>query len=333
MTRKEYFNIAVVAGGYSGEHEISLLSAANLMRVLATQPRIKPYLVILERQGWSLSLDDKQYPVDKNDFTATLPEGEKLHFDYAFITIHGTPGENGLLQGYFDMLQIPYNTGGVFTEALTFSKYHCNRYLTGLGFRTTQGVRTEKEEPIIDAAALVARYGLPLFVKPNAGGSSLATTKVSCQNELQAAVECAFSADNAVLIEQFVAGREVTCGCVVTREQCLCLPLSEVVVPSNTFFDYKAKYYGASREITPAQIDPAIAEEIQRITRSVARKIDAHGIIRIDYIIPNDGKPVLLEVNTTPGMTDASFIPQQAAAAGLDLGSLLSSIIKDSLPL
>ncbi len=267
MTRKEFFNIAVVAGGYSGEHEISLLSAANLMRVLATQPRIKPYLVILERQGWSLSLDDKQYPVDKNDFTATLPEGEKLHFDYAFITIHGTPGENGLLQGYFDMLQIPYNTGGVFTEALTFSKYHCNRYLTGLGFRTTQGVRIEKEEPIIDAAALVARYGLPLFVKPNAGGSSLATTK------------------------------------------------------------------GASREITPAQIDPAIAEEIQRITRSVARKIDAHGIIRIDYIIPNDGKPVLLEVNTTPGMTDASFIPQQAAAAGLDLGSLLSSIIKDSLPL
>lgn len=326
------FHIAVVAGGYSGERSISLLSAGTIMQRLSKQPHITPHLVVIDRKEWVLSEEDKQYPIDKNDFSALRSTGEKLHFDYAFITIHGTPGENGLLQGYFDLLGIPYNTGGVFTESLTFNKFHCNRYLSSVGIRTTQGLRIEKGEQII-AKDIVAQYGLPLFVKPNSGGSSIATTKVTKEEDLVKAIELAFTADHTVLVEQFVAGREVTCGCVVLRDSLYTLPLSEVEVPANTFFDYNAKYHGASREITPAQINPEIAEEVQRITRSVARKIDAHGIIRIDYIISASGEPTLIEVNTTPGMTEASFIPQQVAAAGRDLGNILYTIIKDSIPL
>lgn len=329
----EQHNIAVIAGGFSGEYSVSLRSAAGILSWI-DRSRFTPHLIIIERDGWYVHPEGKepQDPilVDKCDFSFKHT-GQHIKLDYALITVHGTPGENGLLQGYLDLVGVPYNTGGTLTEALTFNKYYCNRYLSTFPhLRVADSVRLQRTSSRPSSQEIIERLGLPLFAKPNAGGSSVATSKVESVGALDKSIALAFEECDEVLLERFIAGTEVTCGCYRIGDKVTALPVTEVV-PKNSFFDFEAKYNGAVEEITPARISPELTTLIQTLTEEIYQHIDARGIIRVDYIIESDGRPTLLEVNTTPGMTPTSFIPQQVAAAGLTMQELLTSLIEDHL--
>lgn len=316
--------VAIICGGYHNEYEVSLKSAQGIMAVI--DPKLfDAYRVIIRTDAWVLEYNGEELPVDKSDFSALLPSGDRLTFDYAYITIHGTPGEDGILQGYLDMLHIPYNTGGVLCESLTFNKEVCNRYLSTYGFRIARSVCLLRIEDF-NEEQLLQQLNLPVFVKPNVGGSSIATTKVTDRGTLREAVQTAFGEGDEVLIEELIQGTEVTCGCVVRGTQTEVLPVTEVVAHTD-FFDYDAKYNGLSDEITPARIPQEQYDLIGQYTREIALRVRAQGIIRVDYIIGKDGIPTLLEVNTTPGMTAQSFIPQQVRAHGKSLTEILTSII------
>lgn len=316
-------NIAVVWGGYSSEKEVSEKSAQGIYSFI-DQTNYRVFKVKIDREGWVAEFDGAHYPIDKNDFSFET-KAEKVVFDFAYITIHGTPGEDGLLQGYFDMLQIPYSNCGVLASALTFSKFTCNNFLKSFGFKVADSVVIYPKDDF-DADELVAQLGLPLFVKPNIGGSSFATTKVKQVSQLKQAIADAFVEAPEVMIESYISGVEVTCGCYRTAKGFQHLPLTEVVT-ENEFFDYNAKYKGEVEEITPARIPEALAFEIQQQTQKIYQLVNAKGIIRADFIISKN-IPVLLEVNTTPGMTETSFIPQQVQAAGFEMKDVMSDIIE-----
>jgi D-alanine-D-alanine ligase len=319
-------NIAIVWGGYSSEKVISEKSAAGIYSFLSnTQYNL--YKVMIDKTSWEVDYEGNSFPVNKNDFSF-LADGQTVKFDFAYITIHGTPGEDGTLQGYFDMLGIPYSNCGVLASALTFSKFTCNNFLKNFGIHVANSMILRKGD-LCQPDAIVAQLGLPLFVKPNIGGSSFATTKVKETAALGKAVTDAFNEAPEVIIESFIAGTEVTCGCYVTGDGLTILPLTEVVT-SNEFFDFDAKYNGQVQEITPARLSEEMTKTIQQVTEKIYRLIGAKGIIRADFIISNN-IPVLLEVNTTPGMTATSFIPQQVAAAGLSMTEVLSNIIEYNL--
>ena len=267
-------------------------------------------------------------PIDKGDFSF-VRNGEKIRFDFAYVTIHGTPGEDGKLQGYFDLVKIPYSTCGVYSSALTFNKYFCSNYLRTFGIAMAKSVRLFKGDTI-HADQLVRELGLPVFVKPNAGGSSFGVTKVKEKNQLQAALELAMKESHDILVEQFIDGKEFTCGLVKLSNQELIFPVTEVI-PQNEFFDYEAKYVaGKTDEITPARLSPELTSEIQQISSRIYDLCDCSGIVRIDFIL-KDGVFYFLEVNTTPGMTATSFVPQQVAAMGRKLSDVLGLIIEDKL--
>lgn len=315
--------IALIAGGYSSEYEVSLRSRSGILRFLEGSP-FEIFSVLIRRDKWVVELEGEEYPIDKNDFTALLPSGERLAFDYAYITIHGTPGEDGLLTGYLDMMEIPYSCCPTAVGALTFNKYLCKHFLHSFGIEIAPGVRIRKGEAVCPTS-LANEPGLPAFIKPNVGGSSFATFRVEEASEILPAIEEAFKEADEVLMEALITGTEVTCGAYEDAGGVHILPVTEVV-PKNSFFDYDAKYNGQVEEITPARISMAMTAEIQKLTREIYGHLGASGIIRVDYII-RDGVPILLEVNTTPGMTATSFIPQQVAAAGLQVGEVLESII------
>lgn len=317
-------NVAIVWGGYSSESVVSEKSAAGIYSFL-DNGKYNLYKVRIDRHAWEVEYRGGVLQIDKNNFSFSV-DGETIRFDFAYITIHGTPGEDGVLQGYFDMLGIPYSNCGVLPSALTFNKFICNNFLKNFGVRVAPSVVLRKDIPYYTAEEIIANLGLPVFVKPNLGGSSFATTKVKETHELEAAINEAFAEASEVIIECFIAGTEVTCGCFETENELVALPLTEVV-SENEFFDYDAKYNGQVEEITPARIPDAIARAIQEETKNIYRLVGAKGIIRADYII-QDSIPVLLEVNTTPGMTGTSFIPQQVAAAGLLMSEVLSDIIE-----
>ncbi len=316
-------NIAIVWGGYSSEKEVSEKSAAGIYSFM-DKGKYEVYKVKIDKESWSAEYRNNAYPIDKNDFSFTA-DGRKITFDFAYITIHGTPGEDGTLQGYFDMLRIPYSNSGVLASALTFNKFICNHFLKSFGIKVAQSILLKKDSSF-NPNEIVSRLGLPVFVKPNAGGSSFATTKVKETSQLEKAVSDAFRESSEVIIERFVAGTEVTCGCYKIRQGIHVLPLTEVVT-HNEFFDYEAKYNGRVEEITPARISDEMTKKIWEETISIYDWVGAKGIIRADYIISNE-TPVLLEVNTTPGMTATSFIPQQVAAANLSMTDVLSEIIE-----
>ncbi|MDR1675882.1 MAG: D-alanine--D-alanine ligase [Tannerella sp.] len=319
-------NVAVIAGGYSSEYEVSLRSAETVSASIDPE-RYSVYTVVLDRDAWTATLPDgKTAPVNKNDFSFSYG-GDTVSIDYAYITIHGTPGEDGRLQGYFDMLRIPYSSCGVLASALTFNKYICNRFLESEGLSVAAALRLRRGERLA-TDEIVARLGLPVFVKPNDSGSSFGITKVKEAAQIQPAIGKAFAEGDEVIIERFIPGVEVTCGCYRVKGNIVALPLTEVI-PANEFFDYGAKYNGESQEITPARLSGELTGRIQQETRKIYKRIGARGMIRVDYIIPTDGLPVLLEVNTTPGMTAASFIPQQIRAAGSDLREVLTDIIEN----
>ena len=321
--------IALVAGGYSGEYDISLKSADGLYSFI-DKARYDLHRVLLTRDEWSVLLPDgTKCPVDRNDFSYRHPDGHHVRFDFAYITIHGTPGEDGRLQGYFDMLSIPYSSCGALASALTFNKYTCTQFLRSQGIRVADAIRLRRTQSAeeVDAKAL----DMPVFVKPNAGGSSLGTTKVKDASQLTEAIKNAFACDDEVIIERFIPGTEVTCGCYKTRKHMVLLPLTEVVT-GNDFFDFDAKYNGQVSEITPARISEDLTRKIQQETEHIYNLIGAKGIIRVDFIIPPDGsEPVMLEVNTTPGMTQTSFIPQQIRAADLNITDVMTEVIENEL--
>ncbi|NDV93681.1 D-alanine--D-alanine ligase [Dysgonomonas sp. 521] len=319
-------NIAIVWGGYSSEIVVSAKSMAGVYSFL-DKGKYEIYKVKIVKEGWTVEIDGETYPVDKNDFTFLCPQQkEKVRFDFAFIIIHGSPGEDGHLQSYFDMLDIPYSTCGMMASALTMNKFVCNNFLKNFGITVANSLYLNKDSKygINDIAN---KLGLPMFVKPNTGGSSFATTKVKSIDQIQKAIDDAFGETPDVIIESFIEGREVTCGCYKIKGKEVVFPLTEVVT-SNDFFDYNAKYEGQVEEITPARIAKDMTDEIQRLTRKVYDLVGAKGIIRVDFIICGD-IPYLLEVNTVPGMTQTSFIPQQVAAAGLNITEVLTEIIEN----
>ena len=326
--------IAIVAGGDSSEYEVSLRSAAGIQSFLSDQQQYLTTIVLLRGQDWRAQVGEDEWVVmDKNDFSY-VHNGEKQNFDFAYITIHGTPGENGLLQGYFDMIGLPYSCCGVLAAAMTFNKYTCNHYLKGFGVRVAESVLLRREAMCDSLGTrgkeIVEKVGLPCFIKTNVGGSSFGVTKVKTEDEVEPAIAKAFAEGDEVICEAYMKGVEITCGAYKTKEKAVAFPITEVVT-SNEVFEYDAKYKGQVDEITPARIPDEVRDEVQALTLKIYDILGCKGIIRVDYILTENWTINLLEVNTTPGMTATSFIPQQVRAAGLNIGQVLSEIIEDTL--
>ena len=318
--------IAIVAGGDTSEYEVSLRSAQGIYSFIDKE-KYTLYIVGMHGLDWHVRLDDgRTLPVDRNDFSFQL-DGQKVKFDFAYITIHGTPGEDGRLQGYFDMLRIPYSCCGVLAAALTYDKFACNQYLHAYGVRIAESLLLRQGQTITDDE-VVETIGLPCFIKPSLGGSSFGVTKVKTREQIQPAIAKAFDEAQEVVVEAFMDGTELTCGCYKTRDKSVVFPITEVV-SHNEYFDYKAKYNGESDEITPARISDELADRVKKLTSAIYDILGAQGIIRVDYIVTEGDKINLLEVNTTPGMTATSFIPQQVRAAGLDIKDVMTDIIEN----
>jgi len=321
-------NIAIVAGGDSSEVVVSLKSAAGLYSFMDKE-RYNLFIVTIVGQTWQVEWSDaEKIAIDKNDFSF-IRNGEKTKFDFAYITIHGTPGENGILQGYFELIGLPYSCCGVLAAAITFNKFTCNQYLKGFGVKVSESLVLRAGQNITNEE-VAQKIGFPCFVKPNVGGSSFGVTKVKTVEQLQPAIALAFAEGEEVMIEAFMSGTEITCGIYKTRNKTQVLPVTEVV-PKNEFFDYDAKYKGEVEEITPARISDSLTERVQKLTSAIYDILSCKGIVRIDYIISEGDVINLLEVNTTPGMTTTSFIPQQVAAAKLDIKDVMTEIIENEL--
>jgi D-alanine-D-alanine ligase len=317
--------IAIVAGGDSSEYEVSVKSATEVSKVLSSRYLI--YIIMLRSTNWYWEDPKGRYHnIDKNDFTLITDE-YRIRFDGVFIAIHGTPGENGLLQGYFDMMGIPYTSCNAFCSALTFNKQATKLFLKEYKINMAEAILFRKGE-ITDPKSIIKRTGLPCFVKPNDSGSSFGVTKVNKSEVLLSAIEIAFKESNEVLIEAFMKGREVACGVVKTKNKKLVLPVTEII-SKNEFFDYEAKYTpGRSNEVTPADLPEPITDEIQRLSSLISDLLGCKGIVRVDFIIV-DGKPWFLEINTVPGMTAESLVPKQAEAAGISLEDMYSMVVED----
>lgn len=324
MTR---LKIALLAGGDSPEREIALQSAAQIEAAL-DHTKYDITVIDLHHRDWHHTTPDgRQWQVDKNDFSITI-DGEHKIFDYALILIHGTPGEDGRLQGYLDMMGIPYSSCSMVSTVVTFDKITTKRTLAGRVNLAREHFLRRGEA--WDAEAIVADLGLPLFVKPNANGSSFGVTKVHTAAEFPAAIEAAFAQGGEILIEECITGREMGCGILVTREKEYIFPITEIV-PKNDFFDYEAKYTaGRSEEITPAPIPDEVRAELNRMTREAYRACRCSGIVRVDFIVTPEGKPYFIELNSIPGMSAGSIVPKQARQMGMSLGELYDLIIADT---
>ena len=320
--------IAIVCGGDSSEHDVSLRSAQGLYSFFDKE-RYNVYIVDMKGLDWHVELPGGiTTKIDRNDFSF-VEDGQKKQFDYAYITIHGTPGENGLLQGYFDLIGLPYSTSDVLVEAMTFDKFVLNQYLRGYGVSVADSLLIRKGyEEVVSDDEVEARIGMPCFVKPAADGSSFGVSKVKNKDQLAPAIRKAMMESPEVMVESLLEGTEITQGIYKTREKTVVFPITEVVT-HNEFFDYDAKYNGQVEEITPARIAPEVAERVGKITSHIYDILHCNGIIRIDYIVSKEGKISMLEVNTTPGMTPTSFIPQQVKAAGLTMTDVLTDIVEN----
>ena len=321
-------NIAIVCGGDSSEHDVSLRSAQGLYSFFDKE-RYNVYIVDVKGMDWHVNLHDgTTAPIDRNDFSFQ-EDGKLVMFDYAYITIHGTPGENGIMQGYFELIHLPYSTSGVLVEAMTFDKFVLNNYLKGFGVSVAESLLIRKGyEELVSDDEIEEKIGMPCFVKPAADGSSFGVSKVKNKDQLAPAIRKAMMESDDVMVESYLEGTEITVGCYKTKEKSVVFPITEVVT-KNEFFDYDAKYNGQVEEITPARIPEETAERARQITSSIYDILHCNGIIRIDYIISKDQKISMLEINTTPGMTATSFIPQQVRAAGLDIKDVLTDIVEN----
>jgi D-alanine-D-alanine ligase len=315
--------VAILYGGYSSEAKISQKSAGTIYENLDRE-FYQPYLVEISENSWHVHDKGGVYPIDKNKFTYIVDDTLNT-FDIAFITIHGTPGEDGKLQAYFDMIELPYVNSNAFSSALTFNKWACNSFLRAFGIATAKAILIRKGETP-NPIEIADELGFPCFVKPNDGGSSYGITKVKTLMEMPDAIAKAFSEGDEVVVESFLPGREITCGMYSDGKTLHALPLTEIV-SENEFFDYQAKYEGKSNEITPANVPEDLAKMIKNTSKSVYRRLGLRGLARIDYMVSDQGIPHLIEVNTTPGMTSESLVPQQIKANGQNLKDVLSAII------
>ena len=322
--------VAIVCGGDSSEHDVSMRSAAGIASFLDKE-RYIIYKVEVHAMKWEALIgeDEKRTPVDKNDFSFLNEKGERIRPDYCYITIHGAPGENGIFQGYLDLIGMPYSTCNVLIEAMTYDKFVLNNYMRSMGVSVADSlaVKIGHDHEVSDQD-IIDRIGLPCFVKPVRGGSSFGTTKVKTPEALRPAIDFALKEGEDVMVEAFMQGTEITCGCYKTKKNSVVFPITEVVT-TNEFFDYDAKYNGQVDEITPARISQHLTERVQKLTSLIYDILGCHGIIRVDYIITAGDKINMLEINTTPGMTATSFIPQQVRAAGLDIKDVLTDIIEN----
>ena len=317
-----------MCGGDSSEHDVSLRSAQGLYSFFDKE-RYNVYIVDIKGQDWHVELHDgTTAKIDRNDFSF-VEDGKAMLFDYAYITIHGTPGENGILQGYFDLVGIPYSTSGVLVEAMTFDKFVLNQYLRGYGVSVADSLLIRRGyEHLVNDEEVEQRIGMPCFVKPAADGSSFGVSKVKNADQLAPAIRKAMMESDTIMVEQYLEGTEISIGVYKTQEKSVVLPATEVVT-QNEFFDYDAKYNGQVQEITPARLSDDITRRVREITSHIYDILHCNGIIRIDYIISKDGRISMLEVNTTPGMTPTSFIPQQVRAAGLEMKDVLTDIVEN----
>lgn len=323
-------NIALVTGGYSGEAVISYKSATTIYNYLDKE-RFAVYKIDVTPEGWTYEGEDgRKTPVDKNDFTLLL-NGSKIRFDAVFIGMHGTPGEDGKLQGYFDILGLPYTSCNAATSALTFNK----RYTTAVAGMTGIGVARSVlfiKDQFNNAGEAATELKFPVFVKPNNGGSSIGMSKVNnASEELGLAIEKAFREDDQVLVEEMIQGREFTVGVFRTKGEIVVLPITEVV-SHNAFFDFEAKYQGKSSEITPADIPEEWKNNLEKTARKIYQVFNCSGVVRIDFIYNEEaGKPYMLEINTIPGQSDASVVPQQVRAKGWNLKDFYTLLLEEAL--
>jgi len=319
--------IAIIAGGDSGEYEISIKSSAVILNHL-DHSIFESYLVIFQGKNWFYKDDNgNEYPVNKGDFTIELP-GKKIAFDGIFIAIHGTPGEDGKIQSYFDLLGIPYNTCDQTTSALTFDKFFCNNFIRSFGVNVSKSLIVRKGD-YVSEEEILNNISLPYFVKPNRGGSSVGISKVKTKQELSNAIAKALKEDTQVIIEEFIPGREFSCGLIHFKDKIMALPVTEII-SKNEFFDYEAKYVKMADEITPADIPSDIARKISDTSIKLYRLLNCQGIVRFDYILNGD-KLFFLEVNTVPGMSELSIVPKQALKAGISLKELFSETMFNAL--
>lgn len=319
--------IALLAGGDSSEREIALNSAHQISEALDRE-KYDVKVIDLHHRSWAYSENGKRYEMDKNDFSLTV-EGVRYEFDYALIIIHGTPGEDGKLQGYLDMMGIPYSSCSQVSSTITFDKVSTKRAVAERGVNVAKEIFLHKGEAF-DTEAIVAKLGLPLFVKPNASGSSFGVTRVTEKEQIAEAVALAFTESEEVLIEECITGREFGCGVLITKDEEIVLPITEIV-SKNAFFDYEAKYTaGMSDEITPAPISEEWAKLIADDAVKAYKACRCRGIVRIDFIVTEEGKAYLIEVNSIPGMSSGSIVPKQARTAGISLGELYDKVIEDT---
>ncbi|MEX8548646.1 MAG: D-alanine--D-alanine ligase [Mucilaginibacter sp.] len=324
-------NIALLAGGYTGEYEVSINSARNIATELNPE-KYKVYTILVTRQNWFyVSADGENIAVDKNDFSLTIA-GEKIRFDAAFITIHGTPGEDGKMQGYLDMIGIPYNNCDAATSAITMNKAYTKSVVKGIPDLYVAGsvqVFRQQKEAVADQ---IQHLKFPLFIKPNNGGSSVGMSKVNVKEALPEALEKAFAEDEQVLVEEFIRGREFSIGIVKFGNEITVLPATEII-SSKEFFDYEAKYTpGVSQEITPASLSSAQIFRIKSIVKEAYRLLNCKGMTRVDFILQEETDDFyFIEINTTPGQSANSLVPQQVRAAGLNLSEFYGRLIEESL--
>ena len=320
-------NIAIIMGGYSSEYEISLKSGQVVFETLDAS-KYNAYKVHIFKNKWVyVDANDNEYPIDKNDFSVTV-NGKKTTFDCVFNAIHGTPGEDGYMQGYLELLNIPHTSCGMYQASLTFNKRDCLSTLKPYGIKTATSYYVNLGDTV-NETAIVEKVGLPCFVKANKSGSSFGITKVYKKEDLKNALDVAFKEDDEVIIESFLDGTEVSVGVITYKGEVIVLPITEIV-SNNDFFDYKAKYLGESQEITPARLSKVQEEKVNSVAKKVYEVLKMKGFSRSEYIF-KDGEPHLLEVNTVPGLTKASILPQQAAAAGISLVELFSNAIEEAL--
>lgn len=321
-------NIALLAGGNSSEREIALQSAAQVAEAFDKE-LYNVWLIDVHGRSFTYRNEKGEYQMDLNDFSLTI-EGQKIEFEYAYVMIHGTPGEDGHIQGYLEMMGIPFSSCDMVSSVITFDKVTTKRAVADTGVKLAKGILL-REEDWIAPEAIVAELGLPLFVKPNASGSSCGVTKVKSAEELPEAIFKAFDESPEVLVEEFIAGREMACGVLVTSEKEYLFPITEVVA-KNEFFDYEAKYTaGMSDEITPADIAPETADLLHEMTLAAYKACRCKGLARVDFIVTPEGEPYMIEINTIPGMSAGSIVPKQIRAAGMTMTQVLTLVIEDSL--
>ena len=319
-------NVAIVMGGYSTESEISKVSGSVVYKNILND-KFNPVKIVIEKNAWYADIDGQKFDVDKNDFSITK-DGEKIKFDVVYNAIHGIPGEDGKLSAYFEMLNIPHNTCNHFESALTFNKRECISVAKSHGVVAAKSVfLTEGMDFSIEN--IIEEVGLPCMVKPNRAGSSFGISKVEKVEDMAKAIKTAFDIDYQILIEEFIEGTEVTVGVIPYNGELIVLPITEIV-SHNSFFDYKAKYEGASEEITPARISEEDRKTVSKIALNLYKALDIKGFSRAEYIIKN-GVPYFIEINTIPGLTEESILPQQAKAAGISLEQLFESSINEAL--